>query len=61
MTVLLVYFFIGVVIVLLGIFFFMLSVASRKRYRCPQCGEVIRTEYLHASRCNMCGAPLREE
>jgi predicted RNA-binding Zn-ribbon protein involved in translation (DUF1610 family) len=55
-----IYFFVGVVIVFLGLIFFVLSVASRKRYRCPQCGEFIQTEYLNASRCNTCGAPLRE-
>lgn len=60
MVVLLVYGFIGVLIVLLGLFFYMLSVSSRRRFRCPQCGEFIQTEYLNATRCNMCGAPLRE-
>lgn len=48
------------IIIVLGIFFYLLSVASRKRFRCPQCGEYIQTEYLVAKRCNLCGAPLRE-
>lgn len=40
--------------------FFVFSVASRRSYRCPQCGERITTEYLKAKHCNLCGAPLQE-
>lgn len=41
-----------------GLLFYLLAVQSRKHYTCPQCGERIQTEYLDASHCNMCGAPL---
>jgi len=45
-------------VVVLAILFYVLAVSSRKSYRCPQCGEKLRTEYLDARRCGMCGAPL---
>lgn len=48
-------------IIVLAIFFYFLSVRSRKSYRCPQCGEKIRVEHMKASRCGMCGAPLKQE
>jgi hypothetical protein len=40
---------------------YIFSVSSRRHYRCPQCGERIRTEYLAAKRCGMCGAELERE
>ena len=55
---LLIYLGIGVVVILLGILFFLRAFASRKTYRCPQCGEEIRVELMHASHCNTCGADL---
>jgi ribosomal protein S27AE len=45
-------------LVVLGILFYVLAVSSRRRYRCPKCGEKLLTEYLDAKRCGMCGAPL---
>jgi ribosomal protein S27AE len=36
-------------------------VASRKSYRCPQCGERFTTEHLNAKRCGHCGAELERE
>ena len=49
------------VILLLGTVFYLLSVQSRKSYACPACGERAHTEHMNAYRCNMCGAPLKEE
>ncbi len=46
------------VFIVLGILFYVLAVSSRRRYRCPKCGEKLLTEYLDAKRCGMCGAPL---
>jgi hypothetical protein len=46
------------VLVALAILFYVLAVSSRRSYRCPKCGEKLRTEYLDAKRCGMCGAPL---
>jgi hypothetical protein len=52
---------IGAVVLLVGIIFYLRSVASRKRYCCPQCGEQLQVELMKAEHCNMCGAPLRRE
>lgn len=49
------------IIILLAILFYILAVQSRKSYQCPQCGEKVRVEYMDASRCGMCGAPLKRE
>ncbi len=49
------------IIVFLAIIFYYFSVQSRKLYRCPQCGEKIRVEYMRATRCNICGVPLKQE
>ena len=49
------------IIILLAILFYYLSIQSRKHYRCPQCGEKVRVEHMDASRCGMCGAPLKQE
>lgn len=51
---------IGIIIVF-AILFYFLSVQSRKDYKCPQCGEKVRVEHMKASRCGMCGAPLKQE
>ena len=48
-------------IIILAILFYFLSVRSRKSYHCPQCGEKVRVERMKASRCGMCGAPLKQE
>ena len=48
-------------VILLAVLFFLRAVASRKQYRCPQCGEAVKTELMSASHCNMCGAPLKQE
>ena len=53
-----VYAVIGLAVIGLGFLLYSFAVASRRSYRCPQCGEELTTEYLKASRCNMCGAPL---
>ncbi len=45
----------------LCIFFYLMSVSSRKHYRCPSCGEAITTEYLDAGYCSKCGTPLQRE
>ena len=57
---LLIYMLVGLLI-LVPIALYVFAVASRKSYRCPQCGEQITTEYLDAKHCNMCGAPLNQE
>ena len=48
-------------LVALGIIFYVFAVASRKSYRCPQCGERFTTEHLSAKRCGHCGAELERE
>ena len=49
------------IIILVVILLYISAVQSRKSYRCPQCGEMVRVEYMDASRCGMCGAPLKRE
>ncbi len=60
MVVILFYAAAGVVVLIAGALFYARSVKSRKRYCCPKCGERVAVELMEASRCNMCGAPLRE-
>jgi ribosomal protein S27AE len=48
-------------LVAVGVVFYMFSVASRKSYRCPQCGERFTTEHLDAKRCGHCGTELERE
>ena len=51
---------IGGVIVAAGVIFYVRAVASRKTYRCHNCGEEVRVELMEASHCNHCGTPLRQ-
>ncbi len=44
----------------IAILLYYLAVRSRKTYRCPECGEEIETEHMETSRCNICGAPLKQ-
>lgn len=61
MEVLLIYAAVLAGLIVLGVLFYLRAVASRKHYRCPQCGERMTTELMSASHCNMCGAPLKPE
>lgn len=47
-------------VIVLPIVLYIFSRMSRRSYRCPSCGEELRTEYLHAKNCNMCGASLEQ-
>ena len=49
------------ILLILALLFYILSVQSRKTYNCPQCGERFRVEHMNASRCGMCGAPIKQE
>ncbi len=49
------------ILLILALLFYFLSVQSRKTYNCPQCGERVRVEHMNASRCGMCGAPIKQE
>ncbi|MCA8987497.1 MAG: hypothetical protein KDA78_07645 [Planctomycetaceae bacterium] len=56
----------GIIIVIvillpLGLFFYMRSVNSRKSYQCPNCGETLTVELMEATRCNVCGTVLKKE
>ena len=55
---LLILFGIVLVVVVLGVLFYLRAAASRKLYKCPQCGEMVEVELMKASHCNHCGAPL---
>jgi hypothetical protein len=61
MVLLLIYFFGFVLLAMLALLLFIRAVSSRKQYVCPHCGERLTVELMSASRCNMCGAPLRTE
>ncbi|MBN2312200.1 MAG: hypothetical protein JXR94_24690 [Candidatus Hydrogenedentes bacterium] len=50
----------AVVVGILGAGLYLLSVRSRKQYRCPACGERLSVEHMEAKRCNLCGAPLEK-
>ncbi len=51
----------GTLVVVLGILFYLRSRASRKSYRCPECGEWFeQAEHLEARNCNVCGSSLNE-
>ena len=56
--ILLLYVLVGAAVIGLGVLLWLRSVASRKRYRCPQCGEAATVELMEASRCSTCGASL---
>ncbi len=45
---------------MLGIIGFIKSIASRKNYKCPVCGETFRAENMEAKICTVCGANLEE-
>lgn len=49
-----------VFIIVIGIFGFIKSVASRKYYKCTQCGESFRSENMQPKTCKVCGADLEE-
>lgn len=51
---------IAIAIVWFCIWAYKKSVASRKYYRCPQCGESFRTEHMESKSCKVCGAQLEE-
>lgn len=36
------------------------SIASRKYYKCPECGESFRSEHMDSMCCKVCGAKLVE-
>lgn len=49
-----------VVMAITAVIAYCKSVASRKYYRCPECGESFRTEHMTAQCCKVCGAKLEE-
>ncbi|MCP4711309.1 MAG: hypothetical protein GY869_22035 [Planctomycetes bacterium] len=59
--VILFYVLIGAVVLTVAVVLYMFAVGSRKSYQCKECGEKLRTEYLDAKRCGMCGAPINRE
>jgi hypothetical protein len=61
LLVILIYAVVGAMVVALGALLYARSVSSRKTYCCPQCGERVSVELMKAGRCNVCGAPLRDE
>ncbi len=50
-----------VVVLTIGLLCYLRSVASRRHWRCPACGERCTTEHLEATCCSSCGAALEDE
>ncbi len=46
--------------IVLIVYLFNRSKNSRKQYKCPNCGENIKVEYMKAKYCNICGHELQE-
>ena len=61
LVIILIYLLGGALVLTLAVVLYLCAVSSRKSYRCPKCGEKMRTEYLDAKRCGMCGAPIERE
>ncbi len=51
-------FFALVLMFIIGIFGFIFALKSRKTYKCPECGETFKAEYMDAKTCKVCGANL---
>lgn len=49
-----------IVMAITAIIAYCKSLASRKYYRCPKCGESFRTEQMTAECCKVCGSKLEE-
>jgi ribosomal protein S27AE len=60
MIVILVYILGGIVALILGALLYFFAVSSRRTFKCPECGEIVTTEYLEAHRCGMCGTELKQ-
>jgi ribosomal protein S27AE len=50
-----------VVLIILSVIFYYFSVRSRKKYKCPECGEFVNVEYMETTRCGMCGSLLKKK
>ena len=46
-------------LVIFVVIFFLRARASRKVYRCPECGESFRVELMKAQNCKSCGTPVK--
>jgi len=50
-----------IVLFLLGlVLIYEKSKASEKSFKCPNCGEEIKVEFMNAKYCNVCGSELKE-
>ena len=47
------------IFIVLGVIFYLRAVASRKVYRCPECGESFKVELMKAQNCKSCGTPVK--
>lgn len=51
----------GLILLVLAILFYLRSVASRKHYVCPHCGDRSTVELMEAGHCSSCGTQLERE
>lgn len=49
---------IGIPIVIVSVIVYQRAIATRKFYKCPNCGETFRTELMDAKCCKVCGTYL---
>ena len=51
---------IAIVVIYFCIQIYKNSLKSRKYYKCPNCGESFRSEYMESKCCKVCGSELIE-
>ena len=51
----------GTLLLGLAVLLYLRSVASRKRYVCPHCGDRSTVELMEAGHCSSCGSALERE
>ena len=49
-----------IIVLIAGIIGFINALRSRKRYKCPVCGESFRVENMDANTCKVCGAKVEK-
>ena len=46
------------IVVVFGFFVYQRAVGTRKYYKCSECNESFRTEFMDAKICKVCGADI---
>lgn len=48
----------GIVLLILGVVFYLRALRHRSVYECPSCGERFHAELMEAANCSTCGTAL---